>query len=80
MSCTYSLFQCLEMLECLGIPWVQAAGEAEAMCAYLNASGHVDGCLTNDGDAFLYGAQTVYRNFTMNTKVLPFFLSWYLSV
>ncbi|CAO2605041.1 Flap endonuclease GEN homolog 1 [Lemmus lemmus] len=62
------LRECLEMLECLGIPWVQAAGEAEAMCAYLNASGHVDGCLTNDGDAFLYGAQTVYRNFTMNTK------------
>ena len=66
-------FQCLDMLECLGIPWVQAAGEAEAMCAYLNASGYVDGCLTNDGDAFLYGAQTVYRNFTMITKV--FFLS-----
>ncbi|XP_021057895.1 flap endonuclease GEN homolog 1 [Mus pahari] len=62
------LRECLEMLECLGMPWVQAAGEAEAMCAYLNASGHVDGCLTNDGDAFLYGAQTVYRNFTMNTK------------
>ena len=57
------------MLECLGIVWVQAAGEAEAMCAYLNANGCVDGCLTNDGDAFLYGAQTVYRNFTMNTKV-----------
>ncbi|XP_016009382.2 flap endonuclease GEN homolog 1 isoform X2 [Rousettus aegyptiacus] len=38
------------------------------MCAYLNASGHVDGCLTDDGDAFLYGAQTVYRNFTMNAK------------
>ncbi|XP_008055678.1 flap endonuclease GEN homolog 1 [Carlito syrichta] len=62
------LRECLDMLECLGIPWVQAAGEAEAMCAYLNASGRVDGCLTNDGDAFLYGAQTVYRNFTMNTK------------
>ncbi|XP_004686483.1 PREDICTED: flap endonuclease GEN homolog 1 [Condylura cristata] len=62
------LRECLELLECLGIPWVQAAGEAEAMCAYLNAGGHVDGCLTNDGDAFLYGAQTVYRNFTMNTK------------
>ncbi|XP_006191445.2 LOW QUALITY PROTEIN: flap endonuclease GEN homolog 1 [Camelus ferus] len=62
------LKECLDMLECLGIPWVQAAGEAEAMCAYLNASGYADGCLTNDGDAFLYGAQTVYRNFTMNTK------------
>lgn len=62
------LRECLDMLECLGVPWVQAAGEAEAMCAHLNASGHVDGCLTNDSDTFLYGAQTVYRNFTMDTK------------
>ncbi|XP_074141505.1 flap endonuclease GEN homolog 1 isoform X2 [Sminthopsis crassicaudata] len=62
------LKECLDLLECLGIPWVQAAGEAEAMCAYLNAHGYVDGCLTDDGDAFLYGAQTVYRNFTMNAK------------
>lgn len=65
-----AFLQCLEMLESLGIPWVQAAGEAEAMCAHLDAGGQVDGCLTNDGDAFLYGAQTVYRNFTMNPKVL----------
>ncbi|NXC10633.1 GEN endonuclease, partial [Orthonyx spaldingii] len=62
------LKECLELLECLGVPWVQAAGEAEAMCAYLNAKGRVDGCITNDGDAFLYGAQTVYRNFAMNAK------------
>ncbi|XP_061478626.1 flap endonuclease GEN homolog 1 [Rhineura floridana] len=62
------LKECLEMLECLGVPWVQAAGEAEAMCAYLNSNGYVDGCITNDGDAFLYGAQTVYRNFTLNAK------------
>ncbi|XP_035418432.1 flap endonuclease GEN homolog 1 [Cygnus atratus] len=62
------LKECLELLECLGVPWVQAAGEAEAMCAYLNAKGHVDGCITNDGDVFLYGAQTVYRNFAMNAK------------
>ncbi|XP_029451814.1 flap endonuclease GEN homolog 1 isoform X2 [Rhinatrema bivittatum] len=62
------LKECLEMLEYLGVPWVQAAGEAEAMCAYLNANGYVDGCITNDGDVFLYGAQTVYRNFTMNVK------------
>ncbi|NXJ28997.1 GEN endonuclease, partial [Dicrurus megarhynchus] len=62
------LKECLELLECLGVPWVQAAGEAEAMCAYLNAKGRVDGCITNDGDVFLYGAQTVYRNFAMNAK------------
>uniref|UniRef100_A0A8C5T4H9 Flap endonuclease GEN homolog 1 n=1 Tax=Malurus cyaneus samueli TaxID=2593467 RepID=A0A8C5T4H9_9PASS len=62
------LKECLELLDCLGVPWVQAAGEAEAMCAYLNAKGYVDGCITNDGDVFLYGAQTVYRNFAMNAK------------
>ncbi|XP_073694944.1 flap endonuclease GEN homolog 1-like [Garra rufa] len=62
------LRECAEMLECLGVPWVTAAGEAEAMCAYLDSQGLVDGCITNDGDAFLYGAQTVYRNFNMNTK------------
>ncbi|XP_056420224.1 flap endonuclease GEN homolog 1 isoform X2 [Hyla sarda] len=63
-----ALFMCLRMLDCLGVPWVQAAGEAEAMCAYLDANGCVDGCITNDGDVFLYGARTVYRNFTMNIK------------
>ncbi|KTF79182.1 hypothetical protein cypCar_00046941, partial [Cyprinus carpio] len=62
------LRECAEMLDCLGVPWVTAAGEAEAMCAYLDSQGVVDGCITNDGDAFLYGAQTVYRNFNMTTK------------
>ncbi|KAM7367840.1 hypothetical protein PAMP_014111 [Pampus punctatissimus] len=62
------LRECAEMLDSLGVPWVTAAGEAEAMCAYLDSQGLVDGCITNDGDAFLYGARTVYRNFNMNTK------------
>ena len=31
--------QCCEMLECLGIPYVQSQGEAEAMCAVLNSEG-----------------------------------------
>ncbi|KAM4713326.1 flap endonuclease GEN homolog 1 [Anableps anableps] len=62
------LRECAEMLDYLGVPWVTAAGEAEAMCAYLDSAGLVDGCITNDGDAFLYGAKTVYRNFNMNSK------------
>uniref|UniRef100_A0A8C2ZZ35 Uncharacterized protein n=1 Tax=Cyclopterus lumpus TaxID=8103 RepID=A0A8C2ZZ35_CYCLU len=62
------LRECADMLDYLGVPWVTAAGEAEAMCAYLDSQGLVDGCITNDGDAFLYGAQTVYRNFNMNSK------------
>ncbi|XP_068609205.1 flap endonuclease GEN homolog 1-like [Brachionichthys hirsutus] len=49
-----------DMLDCLGVPWVTAAGDAHSL---------VDGCITNDGEAFLYGARTVYRNFNMNSKV-----------
>ncbi|XP_033860520.2 flap endonuclease GEN homolog 1 isoform X1 [Acipenser ruthenus] len=64
----FLLKECAELLDCLGVPWVTAAGEAEAMCAYLNVHGYVDGCITNDGDVFLYGGQTVYRNFNTNTK------------
>ncbi|XP_047429089.1 flap endonuclease GEN homolog 1 [Mugil cephalus] len=62
------LRECAEMLDYLGVPWVTASGEAEAMCAYLDSQGLVDGCITNDGDAFLYGARIVYRNFNMNSK------------
>ncbi|XP_067283284.1 flap endonuclease GEN homolog 1 [Pseudorasbora parva] len=62
------LRECAEMLDCLGLPWVTAAGEAEAMCSFLDSQGLVDGCITNDGDAFLYGARTVYRNFNITTK------------
>ena len=32
-------WQCCEMLDCLGIPYVQSSGEAEAMCAVLNSHG-----------------------------------------
>ena len=40
---------------------MKSEGEAEATCAALNKCGFVDACATNDGDAFLYGAERVYR-------------------
>jgi 5'-3' exonuclease len=39
----------------------QAPGEAEAELAYLNNAGIVDAILTDDGDAFLFGATHVIR-------------------
>ncbi|KAF5400732.1 Flap endonuclease GEN 1 [Paragonimus heterotremus] len=60
--------ECCVLLNALGVPWVQSPGEAEAMCAMLNSSERVDACITNDGDAFLYGASTVYRHFTMDCR------------
>ncbi|XP_033638355.1 flap endonuclease GEN homolog 1-like [Asterias rubens] len=64
----FVLNECKEMLDHLGIPCLQARGEAEAMCALLNKQGIADACLTEDGDVFLYGARTVYKNFSLQTN------------
>ncbi|CAC5366395.1 GEN1 [Mytilus coruscus] len=58
--------KCRELLNNLGLPCIQSVGEAEALCAQINHAGVVDGVLTSDGDALLYGAKKVYRNFKMN--------------
>ncbi|KAL6753192.1 hypothetical protein V8C86DRAFT_3140226 [Haematococcus lacustris] len=50
------------LMHSLGLPVVQAPGEAEAMCAALNAAGLVDAVQTKDVDALLFGATTVYRS------------------
>ncbi len=35
----------------------------------------VDGCVTDDGDAFLFGAQRVYANFTCDKNKVKKFIS-----
>lgn len=62
------LNECKEMLQLMGLACVQGHGEAEAMCAYLNEDGLVDGCISQDSDCFLYGAKIVYRNFCTSTQ------------
>lgn len=43
-------------------------GEAEKACAYLNMISLCDGVVSDDSDAFLYGAKVVYRNFNTDKK------------
>ncbi|CAL1268476.1 unnamed protein product [Larinioides sclopetarius] len=62
------LNQCQDLLKSLGVPCIKSSGEAEAFCAFLCAKGIVDGVITNDNDAFLYGADTVYRDFSIDPK------------
>lgn len=45
--------------------FVIVLGEAEAYAAQLNADGLVDAVVTDDSDAFCYGALTVLRNFAV---------------
>lgn len=54
---------CARLLQLMDLPVLELErGEAEALCAALNARGACDGVLTTDGDAFLFGARSVLRN------------------
>ncbi len=59
--------RCESMLQSLGVPVVRAEAEGEALCALLNSSGLVDGVISNDGDCLLFGAKTVYTNFSLES-------------
>ncbi|XP_050068853.1 flap endonuclease GEN [Anopheles maculipalpis] len=59
----YVLKQCEELLSAMGLVCVQAPGEAEALCAYLNRDNLIHGVISQDSDCFAYGAVRVFRNF-----------------
>nr|GMC80372.1 flap endonuclease GEN-like 1 isoform X1 [Ipomoea batatas] len=60
--------ECVELLELLGMPVLNAKGEAEALCAELNREGQVDACITADSDVFLFGAKCVIKHIQPNSK------------
>lgn len=49
------------LLQLLGVPTVESPGEAEHTCAFLQRSGKCDYCVTDDSDAFPFGAKFVIR-------------------
>ncbi|XP_066255431.1 DNA excision repair protein ERCC-5 [Euwallacea similis] len=57
-----------ELLELFGVPYVVAPMEAEAQCAFLDAVDLTDGTITDDSDIWLFGGQTVYKNFFNQSK------------
>lgn len=58
------------LITLFGFPVHRAHGEAEAECAAMQRLGHVDLVLTDDVDAFLFGASAVMRNWTSKTEKL----------
>ena len=64
------------LLRMLGVTVVRAEAEGEALCALLNQRGIVDGIISNDVDAFLFGGLTLYTRFTLqnlnNRSVMKF--------
>ncbi|KAH6600718.1 hypothetical protein BASA50_002101 [Batrachochytrium salamandrivorans] len=59
-----------ELLKQFGIPYIVAPTEAESQCAFLFNQGLVEGIVTDDSDAFVFGGGVVFKNmFTQNRSV-----------
>lgn len=62
------LDECRELLDNLGIPYINAPQEADSQCAYLAYCGLVDGVLTEDMDIFTFGSPIIYKNLYSSKK------------
>ena len=62
----------ITLLKLMGIPVVQAPGEAEAQCASMCNEGAVFGAATEDMDALTFGTKRLLRHMTFSAarKVL----------
>ena len=57
-----------QLLDLLGIPWVQAPSEGEAQAAYMAMKGDVWAAASQDYDSLLYGAPRLARNVTISGR------------
>ncbi len=57
-----------ELLELMGIPYVQAPSEGEAQAASMVRDGLVYASASQDYDSFLFGADIVIRNFALSGR------------
>jgi flap endonuclease-1 len=66
-----------ELLEALGIPTLQAPGEGEAQASWMAQQGIVQGVVSQDYDAVLFGAPVLVRNLGVGgRRKLPGKMVW----
>ena len=58
------LEDCRELLDSMGVPYINAPEEADSQCAWLAKNGHVDAVLTEDMDILTFGSPLIIRNLT----------------
>jgi flap endonuclease-1 len=57
-----------ELLDLLGIPWVQAPSEGEAQAAHMAQRGMVTYAVSQDYDSLLFGSPVLVRNLTVSGR------------
>jgi len=57
-----------QLLDVMGIPWVDAPSEGEAQAAVMAEEGTVDGVASQDHDSLLFGAPLLVRNVTISGR------------
>ncbi|GFH53240.1 XPG_I-domain-containing protein [Chaetoceros tenuissimus] len=65
----------MQLLQLFGIPYLRAPAEAEAQAAELEKLGLVDGVVTEDSDAIVFGSRNVYRNIFEDKKYVEVYMS-----
>jgi flap endonuclease-1 len=56
--------QCRDLLDMMGVPYINAPEEADSQCAYLAKMGFVDSVFTEDMDILTFGSPKIIRNLT----------------
>ncbi|MBU2100609.1 flap endonuclease-1 [Candidatus Micrarchaeota archaeon] len=57
-----------KLVEFMGLPVIQAKGEGEAQVSVMTEKGKLDGCVSQDYDALLFGTPILFRNITIGGK------------
>ncbi|HLD75532.1 MAG TPA: flap endonuclease-1, partial [Candidatus Norongarragalinales archaeon] len=60
--------QSKDLLDAMGLPWVQAPSEGEAQCAWMAQKKLVGATASQDFDALLFGTPTLVRNLTFSGR------------
>ncbi len=60
--------QAKELLDALGVPWIDAPSEGEAQAAALVAQGHAWAVVSQDADALLYAAPRIIKNLAISGR------------
>jgi 5'-3' exonuclease len=67
--------EAIQLLQLFGVPYVEAPAEAEAQCVALERLGLVDGVVTEDSDAFVFGGKVIYKNIFDDQKFVEVYRS-----